>query len=174
MKWTVQELQRAKGEPFSFQEVVDVSDIQKLDPEVRHISPVRVSGSAIVENEKASFPLEISGEMVLPCSNTLVDVDYPFHVYTTEVFRLGENHVTAEGDEEVHDTEDGIIDLLPYVKEAILVEKPIRVVSPAADEGEAPQSGKGWEMVSPEKKEKTVDPRLKKLEELLKDDERKK
>ncbi|HEX6923401.1 MAG TPA: YceD family protein, partial [Bacillales bacterium] len=67
---------------------------------------------------------------------------------------------------EIHDIEGEIIDLLPYVKEAILVEKPIRVVG----ENEEPlSSGNGWEVVSEEQQKNRIDPRLKKLEKLLDD-----
>jgi uncharacterized protein len=167
MKWTIQQLKTLKDTGLSFDQTVDVSEITERDSEVRKVSPVRVRGNAIFENEKVSFPLEITGEMVLPSSKTLADVDYPFHLHTFEVFRLGPS-ASLEEDEELHDVEDGVIELLPYVKEAILVEKPIRVVS-ENEEHQPLQSGKDWELVSEEQKNNRIDPRLKELEKLLDD-----
>ncbi|HEX6923339.1 MAG TPA: YceD family protein, partial [Bacillales bacterium] len=145
MKWTLHQLDQWKDTGLSFDETVDVSDVKEQDPEIRGISPVQVSGRAIFEERKISFILEITGKMVLPSSKTLEDVNYSFHLHTVEGFRL-DSSVEEEGDEEeIHDIEGEIIDLLPYVKEAILVEKPIRVVG----ENEEPlSSGNGWEVVS--------------------------
>lgn len=167
MKWTVQQLMKSKEEGLTFDQTVDVSEITERDPEVRKVSPVRVVGRAIFEDGKISFALEITGEMILPCSKSLVDVDFPFHLHTLEVFRL-DSSVPVDDEEEVHDIENGTIDLLPIVKEAILVEKPIRVVS-ENKEDQPPLSGNGWETVSEENEKNRIDPRLKELEKLLDD-----
>ncbi|HET7522378.1 MAG TPA: YceD family protein [Bacillales bacterium] len=169
MKWTLQQLEQLKDEGLSFDETADVSDLTERDPEIRDISPVQVVGNAFFEPRKISFWLEITGNMVLPSSKTLEDVNYPFDLHTMEVFRL-DSSVEAEEDGEIHDIENETVDLLPYVKEAILVEKPIRVVG--GNEEPLP-SGEGWEMVSEEDQKEQVDPRLKKLEQLLNDDETK-
>lgn len=162
LKWNLRQLEQLKDTGLSFDETLDLSDLKERDPEVRDISPVQVTGSAVFEGKKISFLLEIKGKMVLPSSKTLEDVDYPFHLHTVEIFRLNPS-VEEEG---IHDIEDGTVDLLPYVKEAILVEKPIRVVG----ENEKPlASGNGWDLVSEEQQRNRIDPRLEKLQELLDD-----
>jgi uncharacterized protein len=164
LKWTLQQLEQLKDPGLSFDETVDVSDLKKRDPEIREISPVQVAGKAVFETKKISFFLEITGKMVLPSSKTLENVDFPFDLHTVEVFRL-DSSVEEEGDEEeIHDIENETVDLLPYVKEAILVEKPIRVVG--VDE-EPLSSGNGWELVSENQQKNRIDPRLEKLQDLL-------
>lgn len=163
LKWTLRQLERRKDEGITFDETVDVSELTERDHEIREISPVRVTGSAMFESRKISFSLHVSGTMVLPSSKTLEDVNYPFDLHTMEVFRL-DSSVEAEEDEQIHDIENETIDLLPYVKEAILVEKPIRVVG---EDEELLASGNGWEVVTEEDKRNEIDPRLKKLEQLL-------
>lgn len=164
LKWILQQLEQFKDTGLSFDETVDVSDLEKRDPEIRDISPVQVVGNAVFEPKKISFFLEIKGKMVLPSSKTLEDVNYPFHLHTVEVFRLDSSVEEEDDQEEIHDIENETVDLLPYVKEAILVEKPIRVVS--ADE-EPLSSGNGWEMVSEKQQKNRIDPRLEKLQDLL-------
>ncbi|HEX7065658.1 MAG TPA: YceD family protein [Bacillales bacterium] len=166
MKWSLHQLKQLKETGLSFDETVDVSDLKERDPEIRGISPVQVAGKAMFEESKISFLLEISGEMVLPSSKTLEDVDYSFHLHTVEVFRLDSSVEEESEEEEIHDIQNETIDLLPFVKEAILVEKPIRVVG--EDEEPLP-SGEGWEVVSEKQQKNRIDPRLKKLEELLDD-----
>ncbi|HET7580930.1 MAG TPA: YceD family protein [Bacillales bacterium] len=163
MKWTLGQLEQHKDTGLAFEETVDVSELKERDQEIREISPVRVAGHAVFEGEKKiSFPLEISGNMVLPSSKTLEDVEYPFHLHTLEVFRLD----SSIDDEDLHDVEGEMVDLLPYVKEAILVDKPIRVVG---DNEQPLSSGKGWEVVSENQQKNRIDPRLEKLQELLDD-----
>lgn len=162
LKWTLRQLEQLKDTGLSFDETVDVSDLEERDPEIRDISPVQVSGRAVFEGKKISFILEIKGKMVLPSSKTLEDVDYPFHLHTMEVFRT-DSSVEEEG---IHDVEEGTVNLLPYVKEAILVEKPIRVV---AGNEEPLASGNGWDLVLEGQQRNRIDPRLEKLQELLDD-----
>jgi uncharacterized protein len=164
LKWTLQQLETMKDTGLSFDETVNVSDLKDRDPEIREISPVRVTGHAVFEDRKITFFMEIFGEMVLPSSKTLEDVEYPIHVQTAEVFRLDSRVEEESDDEEVHDIEQETVDLLPFVKEAILVEKPIRVVS--GDEEPLP-SGNGWELVSESDQKNRIDPRLEKLAEFL-------
>ncbi|HEU5141063.1 MAG TPA: YceD family protein [Bacillales bacterium] len=166
MKWTLHQLEQLKETGLSFDETVDVSDLKERDPEIRGISSVQVVGRAMFEESKISFLLEISGQMVLPSSKTLEDVNYSFHLHTVEVFRLDSSVEEESEEEEIHDIVNETIDLLPYVKEAILVEKPIRVVG---EEEEPLPSGEGWEVVSERQQKNRIDPRLKKLEELLDD-----
>ena len=58
------------------------------------------------------------------------------------------------------------IDLLPIIWQNILVEVPIRVVSPDIEEENI--YGDGWKFITTEEEEdKEIDPRLSKLKDLL-------
>ncbi|MFC7392442.1 YceD family protein [Scopulibacillus cellulosilyticus] len=166
LKWTVPELLQFKGEGLTLNETVDLTDISSADPEVRNISPVHVDG--IVEFAKGSitFHLTVKGEMILPDSVTLEDVNYPFHIHTSETFLLNHSVEIEEADHEVvHDVEENMIDLIPFIKEAILVEKPIRIVS---DRNNNPHySGEGWDFVTEEERKNRIDPRLEKLKKFF-------
>ncbi|HET7658003.1 MAG TPA: YceD family protein [Bacillales bacterium] len=162
LKWTLRQLEQMRDTGLSFDETVDVSDLKERDPDIRDISKVQVAGNAVFEGGKITFFLDIQGRMVLPSSLTLEDVPYPFHLHTQEIF--GEDSSGQE--EEVHEIENETIDLLPYVKEAILVEKPIRVVG---NDEQPLSSGEGWEVVSEKQLKNRIDPRLEKLQELLDD-----
>ena len=103
--------------------------------------------------------LEVSGTMIIPCAITLKPVEYPFDI-------------VIEGDlSEIHDeiAEKCInsIDIFPIIWENILMEIPMRVVSPDADITEL--KGDGWRVITDE--EEYVNPELSKLEELLKTSE---
>ena len=86
---------------------------------------------------------EVSGVMVLPCAVTLKPVDYPFSiVIDDEIEKLYEN--IEENPINLQNT----IDILPIIWENILMEIPMRVVSPDAEGVKL--SGDGWKLVTNE------------------------
>ena len=71
MKWAVEELKRLGNETLSLDQSVRVDDLKQKDSQIRNISPVRVKGDVFVSDSFISFHLNISGQMILPCSLTL-------------------------------------------------------------------------------------------------------
>ncbi|MDQ0927392.1 uncharacterized protein QFZ25_001452 [Bacillus atrophaeus] len=170
MKWTIYQLHQMAKKSFEFDETVELNEMTTLNSDIRNISPVRVKGRADIESKQVSFDFTISGEMILPCSRTLVDVPYPFTISTKELFIF---HKTDDiEDEDVQIVEDDTIDLTPIVKEEILLEIPMQIFCESVQkEGAAPQEGKDWQVISEEDKKNQVDPRLAGLEKLLKQDD---
>lgn len=131
MKWSLQELKNFYRKPLEFDEYVDASELKSLDKEIRDIPPVHVSGHADVTQQRATFYLNIQGEMTLPCANTLADVHFPFSIKTTEIFLLDPSYTVPVDEENLHTVEGHFLDLMPYIQEQILLEKPIKVVAGA-------------------------------------------
>ena len=131
MKWTVYQLHQKAKNSFDFHETVDLNELTSLHSDIRRISPVEVKGTGVIESKQVAFDLTITGEMTLPCSRTLVDVNYPFAISTKELFVL---HKTDDiEDEDVSVVEDDIIDLTPIVKEEILLEVPMQIFCDQTD-----------------------------------------
>ena len=87
--------------------------------------------------------IEVSGVMILPCAITLKPVEYPFSiVIDDEIEKLYEN--IEENPINLQNT----IDILPIIWENILMEIPMRVVSPDAEGVKL--SGDGWKLVTNE------------------------
>ncbi len=158
MKWTVQQLNALKTKGIKIDEMVDVSDLKEMDREIRDVSLVHVMGEATFSNHSVTFLLKISGDMVLPCSRTLADVKLSFQTETSETFKF-HDWIGFDGDDDVHDIENDTLDLLPYIKQAILLEIPLQIFSEGL-EGEAPPSGNDWELLTEENKKERIDPRL--------------
>lgn len=163
LKWNVSELNKLRSTGLSFDETVDVNVIKKMNDEVREVSPVQVKGRADFGSNKVTFDLSIKGKMILPCSRTLVDVEFPFDIQSKETFVLTPQEYEDQ-DEDLHEPEGDVIDLMPYIRENILVEIPMQIFSEDENaEGKAPQSGDGWEVITEEEKKEQIDPRLAKL-----------
>jgi uncharacterized protein len=172
MKWTISQLNQLQHKGLSIDEIVDVSDIKELETTIRAVSPVHVTGRADLSSLKATFHLTISGSMILPCSRTLVDVNFPFEVTTTETYLLRQTS-DFESDEEIHQVQGEVVNLLPMIKEHILLEIPIQIFSDQKDaEGAAPQVGKDWKVISEEEKSDQIDPRLAGLAKFFEDEQK--
>lgn len=87
MKWTVAELHKYQHDVMELDETINVNKVlQKENPDIRDISPVHVKGTADIDARKVTFHLVITGTFILPCSRTLADARYPFHISSAETF----------------------------------------------------------------------------------------
>jgi uncharacterized protein len=174
LKWSIIQLQKYRDKGLSLDETVTFEDPKEIDPQVREVSPIHVNGKADIGTNRVTFHLNITGHMVLPCSRTLVDVELPIDLKTIETFLLSETEYDQYEEEEVHRIEGEVIDLKPVIRELLLLEIPLQVISDEAREQDKLPSGKNWEVLTEEQayeveeeKEKKVDPRLADLAKLL-------
>lgn len=158
MKWTLSQLQKNRSKDLRIDEMVNVEEIKKQDPTIIDVSPMHVTGRADIDSAKVTFHLSINGHLILPCSRTLVDVNYPINVETTETFLI--KGFDDEFVEEVHQVKGDLIDLMPVIYEILLLEVPMQVFCEDNSEEGAPQSGKDWEVIQEQDNKDKIDPRL--------------
>ncbi|KAA0548188.1 DUF177 domain-containing protein [Bacillus sp. BGMRC 2118] len=159
MKWHIHQLKKYLHKPLTLDEVIEVNELKKKNHEIRDVSPVKVTGRVDVSSDKATFHLHLTGTLVLPCSRTLVDVELPFDITTTEHFLL--QPAEFEVDEDFHEPQGEVIDLMPVIEENILLEIPMQIFADNPDkEKSAPQEGRDWKVITELELEEKVDPRL--------------
>ncbi len=159
LKWTLSQLQKYRNKDFLIDEIVRVDEIIQDDPTIREVSPMHITGRGDIDSTKVTFHLKIEGYLILPCSRTLVDVKLPINVETTETFLLQAS--VYETEEEAYQVNGDVIDIMPILREILLLEVPMQVYCEDVNhEDAAPQSGKDWEVVHEEDKSKKMDPRL--------------
>lgn len=103
--------------------------------------------------------VNVSGTMVLPCAVTLKPVNYPFSINIE-----GNIEELIEEIDENSKKVENTIDILPIIWENILMEIPMRVVSPDASLEKV--EGNGWKLVTEDSE--FENPELAKLKDLLK------
>ena len=169
MKIAVAQIRRnSYTETIEMEEMVDVSELETMNNDIRRINPAKVHATFYVEGDEIIASLQIEGEMILPCARTLVDVPYNYQINENEIFSTSEYLSEEEEENEVRMIDGEILDLKPHILENILLNIPYRVFTKEKNpEGAAPMEGEGWQFVQEETKKKTIDPRLKKLEDLL-------
>ncbi len=133
-------------------------DIKKAD--ILDLKDVKVTGQISKNNlDSYNVYLKVSGEMILPCAITLKPVNYPFNIEIDEIF----SEDASEMSKKIKKFEN-TIDILPIVWENILMEIPMRVVSPDASLEKV--EGNGWKLVTEDSE--FENPELAKLKDLLK------
>jgi uncharacterized protein len=159
LKWTLSQLQKYRNKDFIIDEIVRVDEIKQVDPTIREVSPMHITGRGDIDSTKVTFHLKIEGYLILPCSRTLVDVNLPINVETTETFLLQGS--VYETEEEAFQVKGDVVDVMPIIQEILLLEVPMQVFCEDVNHEEAaPQSGKDWEVVNEEDQSKKIDPRL--------------
>ena len=139
-------------------EVIEIPK-EYLNDDIKDISEVKVKGNITTDGYMIEANLNIKCDLTLVCSVSLKDVKYPIDIDIKE-------EISDDSEEEFDKILNNSIDLLPIIWQNILVEIPMKVVSP--DIKEENIYGDGWKFITDEEnEEKEIDPRLSKLKDYL-------
>ena len=140
-------------ENYSFsKEELEGTDISELND--LHVEG-EISLNAL---DEIYLSLQATGTMIIPCAITLKPVSVPF-----DIIIEGDLSEIHEQSQEFEENYSNSLDILPIIWENILMEIPMRVVSPDADITNL--KGDGWRVIT--EKEENVNPELSKLKDLL-------
>ena len=137
-------------------EVIDIPK-EYLTNDIKDISKVAVNGNITNDGYMLSLDLNIKCTLTLICSISLKDVKYEIN---TDI----EEEISEDSDENMKILNNSI-DLLPIIWQNILMEIPIKVVSPDIEEKNV--YGNGWKFITDEEEDNEIDPRLSKLKDFL-------
>ncbi len=127
-------------------------DLEKAG--ILSMDEIEVKGEITSNLDEYFLTLNLKGKMVLPCNLTLEPVDYQFALEVKENL----NEIT-----ENFKKNQKTIDILPIIWENILMEIPMKVVSPKAKNMKT--KGDGWELITDS--EPKANNSLAKLKDLL-------
>ena len=118
---------------------------------ILNMDEVNIKGKITENLDEYLLKLNINGKMILPCNLTLEPVDYLFNIEIEENLN------------EIATNSKKTIDILPIIWENILMEIPMKIVSPKAKNMKT--KGDGWELITDSKQ--TGVNSLAKLKDLL-------
>lgn len=125
--------------PFENSLIIDESFIKKT--EIRELSEIKIKGLFKREMDNLIIlEMFIEGTMILPCSVSLVDVSFPININIYELIDMESNET-----EEYLKIVRNSIDILPLIWQNILLEIPLKVLSPNLDRTNI--KGDGWKLV---------------------------
>ena len=140
---------------------IDKSYLENTD--IKDISKVKIKGSIKPYEGNFELDLNIKCTLTLICSISLKDVKYNVDINVNEI--IGESNEDIEI-EENNKIINNSIDLIPIIWQNIILEVPLKVISP--DINPENIEGDGWRFITDEKVSiKDIDPRLEKLKDFL-------
>ena len=101
---------------------------------ILNMDEVNIKGKITENLDEYLLKLNINGKMILPCNLTLEPVDYLFNIEIEENLN------------EIAKNSKKTIDILPIIWENILMEIPMKIVSPKAKNMKT--KGEGWELIT--------------------------
>lgn len=135
-------LQNRSVNELNYSDTITIDKSMYENTDIRNLSDVKVNAHIKrVTDSSYNMSLIIDGVMTLPCSVTLKDVLYPFHIETEVKISNDDENL-----EEYVKIIQNSIDILPIIWQNIALEIPLKVVSD--DVSETPTSGDGWKLVS--------------------------
>lgn len=163
MKWTRNELE-INGGSIQIDFDVEIEDTEfSGTPLIQSVQDVHVEGEGYLSEDSDIFDchLHITGTMLCPDAITNELIEVPLDTETDETYSFEETE-----EDGVRYVTDEVIDILPAVIDAILLEVPISVTE--ASEEDYP-FGDGWRVLSEAEYQESLkdreDPRLAKLKE---------
>lgn len=144
-------------------EEINIDENYLDSSEIKDISKVIVKGFIYPYEGNYELSLNIKCTLTLVCSISLEDVNYNVDININELIS---DDISSKEIEENNKIINNTIDLIPIIWQNIILEVPLKVVSPNIKPENV--KGDGWRFITDEKEiEKDIDPRLEKLKEFL-------
>ena len=140
---------------------ITIQDNFLENTDIKKISKVRVNGSIYPKDGNFCVSLNIKCTLTLICSISLKDILYNIDININEI--IGENDDILEENNKIINNS---IDLIPIIWQNIILEVPLKVVSPNVSLKNI--EGDGWRFITDEEViKKDIDPRLEVLKKFL-------
>ena len=148
---------------ISFDENININKDYLNGTDIKDISSIKVRGSIIPSEEVFELNMNIKCTLTLVCSISLKDVKYDIDIDVNDLIGESNEYVEIEENNKII---NNTIDLIPIIWQNIILEVPLKVISP--DVKIENLQGDGWKFVTDEKVDnKDIDPRLEKLKDFL-------
>lgn len=178
MKWSIKQIEDS-GLPLVISEVVDIkSALLERETEILDVSPVKLNGTLLYDNNSvlAMFSFEVI--VTLPSSRTLNPVPYKMTIEVSERYAddIYLSHVAKTYPNDIVNPVDNyMIDLTESIIDNILLNLPLQVLSDEELSQEELPYGQGWALLTEDaflkqkqkEAEETIDPRFAGLKALL-------
>ena len=151
------------SDEITFNDEVEIDKSYLENTDIKDISKVKVEGSIRPYENNFELNMNIKCTLTLICSISLKDVKYDININVNEIIGESTDEVEIEENNKII---NNTIDLIPIIWQNIILEVPLKVISP--DVKRENLEGDGWKFITEEKVDnKDIDPRLEKLKDFL-------
>ncbi len=143
-------------------DIINIDKNMLKNTDIKDISDINVNGVISLNGDDLQIDINIKCTLTLICSISLKEVKYDINTNINEII----NYCNESKNEENVKIINNTIDLIPIIWQNIILEVPLKVVSPDIEVKN--MHGDGWKFITDEEVEsKDIDPRLKGLEKFL-------
>ncbi len=181
MKWALAELNKYRNSQLEFKETINLeSSLKTREPSILNLKDISVKGYIQVDSTGYTAHIVVETIITLPSSRSLEPVELPLSLiideeYMTEAQINALVDVSEEEKQLIIPLEKDLIDLTEAIEDYILLNLPLQVLTEEEQSTMSFPKGDFWQVLSEEDlatakiqdSEKTMDPRLAKLSELL-------
>ena len=144
-------------------EVINLDKSYLDNTDIRDISEIYVKGSIKPLEDNYELNLNVKCTLTLVCSISLKDVKYDINININDIIGESNEYTDLEENNKII---NNTIDLIPIIWQNIILEVPLKVISPDIDVKNI--QGDGWKFITEEEvNNKDIDPRLEKLKDFL-------
>lgn len=148
---------------IQFDEYIELDKNYLKNTDIKDISKIHVVGNIRKLESNFELDMNIKCTLTLLCSISLKDVYYDIDIDVNDI--IGES-LDNEEIEENNKIINNSIDLIPIIWQNIILEVPLKVISP--DVKQENIKGDGWRFITDEEvMDCDIDPRLEKLKDFL-------
>ncbi|MBA4494741.1 YceD family protein [Paenactinomyces guangxiensis] len=171
MQISLHHLNQAKDQQMELSETIPPDSLAVKVPGLIRLEPVKVTAQVLkLDSHLIEVKAEQSTHATLTCSRCLSEIEIPVQTEWVEQFTDVENQAGETEEHEIHLIEGNILDLTPYIREALLLSIPLAPVCREDCKGLCPKCGVNKNTDACECRIESIDPRLAKLQELLNKD----
>ena len=133
------------SDEITFNDEVEIDKSYLENTDIRDISKVKVEGSIRPYENNFELDMNIKCTLTLICSISLKDVKYDVDIDVNEVIGESTDEVEIEENNKII---NNTIDLIPIIWQNIILEVPLKVISP--DVKPENLQGDGWRFITDE------------------------
>lgn len=171
MQISLQKLNQEKEQRLTLHETIPVDSLQAEIPELIRIEPLDVKAQVVkLDPHLIEVDADQSTRATFNCSRCLGEYEAPVTAHWEEQFTDVEHRAQETEEQEIHFVEGNVVDLTPFIREALILNIPFAPVCREDCKGLCPKCGTNKNQAVCDCVTESIDPRLAKLQELLKQD----
>lgn len=152
LNWSITTLKQYNHKPLTFDDTVDVkAELMERNPDIIDMTPVHATGTILFSRGDYTVDGDLKAEVTLPSTRSLVPVQVSIDFHFTETYLADESHSDQyEEDDVLIPLTSDWLDLMPAVKDNLLLSLPLRVLTKEEENAVTLPSGDDWTLMTEE------------------------
>ncbi|MDR0845976.1 MAG: YceD family protein [Lactobacillales bacterium] len=153
MKYSILDLEKKQGDVIPIDESLDIKEslLARTNDVLDVLGKSRVTGTLVPSKTEYLLNFKATTEIVMPSSRSLEPVTFDFEIEVSEVMMTQDQYAAKDDttpDEEIILIEEDHIDLVQAVADNVVLNLPLRILTPEEELSDEMPSGNGWVVLS--------------------------